>query len=93
MTHAELIKDLGGGTALAAELARAIGLDGSRDELDRLRDMAYKWSRNGVPGEWRSTIARIAHEKGIHLPPDFDTPGYRPKRRRPRAKKRQQKAA
>lgn len=64
MTHRELIKQLGKGTAVAAWVSAASG-----QKLDR--EAVYQWSINGIPWKWRPFVARMAAEKNVTLPADF----------------------
>ena len=66
-THADLIDELGGGTAVAVALW-GDGCDGKR------REAVYKWKRNGIPWRWRSTVERLARERGVTLPAGFLLP-------------------
>ena len=68
--HAELIRRLGGGTAVGTLLSeRGHSVD---------REAIYKWQTNGVPWRWRPTVAEIAREVGLAaaIPDGFlDPPG------------------
>lgn len=63
--HAQLIENLGGGTAIAAAL---FGGDPKR------RQAVYKWKYNGIPWRWRLPVERLARERGVDLPPEFLEP-------------------
>ena len=62
--HAQFIKFLGGGTAVAAYLTEKSG-----EAVDR--EAVYKWSTQGVPWRWRLFLKPLASEKGIPLPEGF----------------------
>lgn len=62
--HAYLVKALGDGTKLAAELTEAFG-----EPVDKFA--VYKWKKNGVPWPFRHKIARLAKTAKIALPPGF----------------------
>lgn len=66
--HAQLIDDLGGGTAVAVAIWGEIGANGKR------RETVYKWKQNGIPWRWRPAIEKLARERGLQLPPDFLLP-------------------
>lgn len=86
MAHGELIRALGGGMAIARELAsRAGGL--SRRDLERLRDTIYKAGSNGVPWRYRPWMADIAREKGVELPRGFLDPAHSDPRESVRSRK------
>lgn len=62
--HADIIKRLGGGSAVAARLSAL-----TNTALDRER--VYKWQINGVPWEFRVPLARILIGQGIAVPSGF----------------------
>lgn len=64
MTDHDLIKALGGGTAVAAELSRLTGAPVDRERV-------YKWQENGIPLRFRIPLARILIRNGIGIPPGF----------------------
>lgn len=61
LMHMEFIRKLGGITTLA----KALGLG--------IRAVS-NWTKRGIPWRWRTTIAEIAAEQGVELPPDFLKP-------------------
>ena len=66
MKHSELIKELGGGTAVAEALKDAPG----GGEVDR--EAVYKWAKlNRVPYKWRPALAAVARAQGKSVPDDF----------------------
>lgn len=62
--HAQLIDDLGGGTAVAKALGELVG-----QPIDR--EAVYKWKENGIPWRWRNGLAALARGRGIAIPSDF----------------------
>jgi len=62
--HADLVKNLGGGTKLAATLSILIGRP-----IDR--EAVYKWQNNGVAGEYRIPVARLLLGRGLDVPDGF----------------------
>lgn len=62
--HREFIKQLGGGTVIAAELSELAG-----ESIDR--EAVYKWAENGVPWRWRPYLQILANRKGVDLPSGF----------------------
>lgn len=61
MTHSEIIDALGGTKALATS-------------LDRDESTVSNWRERGIPWRLRPTIARLAKDKKVMLPPDFMVP-------------------
>lgn len=65
MTHAELIKKLGGGDKVAKRLSELAG-----EEINR--EAVYKWRElDHIPWRWRPYVVSLAREKGARLPKDF----------------------
>lgn len=65
MTHAELIKALGGGDTVAKAISELAG-----EDLDR--EAVYKWRElNSIPWRWRPYVVKLARKKGEKLPKDF----------------------
>lgn len=63
--HASLIKELGGGTAVATAIWGGIGPKGKH------RETVYKWQVNGIPWRWRPSVETLARERGVRVPPNF----------------------
>lgn len=66
MKHSDLIKELGGGTAVAQALKDAPG----GGEIDR--EAVYKWAKlDRIPWKWRPAVMAVARSQGKSVPDDF----------------------